>query len=769
MKKFCWVAFWATATFASAQPNITRIEYFIDADPGRGNGISIALNNPSVSILENVPTGSLSEGFHLITVRAQDENSVWGLPESKPFFVGASSTTSSNTIEAMEYFIDADPGRGLGIAIPITPAISLNVLENMPTSTLSDGFHVLTIRARDQFGQWSLSESRPFFVSSSSTTFSSTIVAMEYFIDTDPGIGSGVAIPLTPAMSLDFIENIPTGSLTNGFHLLTLRAQDQQGNWGLTESKPFYVDNSRQIVNYEYAIDTDPGIGLATQQPIAPPQVSIDEPILIDTNPLSVGSHNLVLRVQDSNLFWSKTSIVPFNICLGGVPNFSASAVCLGNSTLFNDLSTGVLPGDIYSWDFDGDLIEDDNTAGSTSFTYLATGTYTATLTINRSGCIGQFTMDVDVVSPPTVSAGVDQLVCPGNPVSPSGAIGGGATSATWTTSGSGIFDDQTILTPTYTPSIADEANGSVTLSFTIAASATCQQVSDDMVITFAQPITAANLDIEASVQQPVLIDLIAASTINPGDEITIDILQDPTKGTVTPGTGSNTLFLANSGTVGNDSFQYRICNQCDLCSIGTISIDILNVAPVFTAPTTTPEAAPGQTIVISIPDVVSDLNDNIDLNSFSNFSSTANATFSYDANTGDLTLDYTNAAFTSAQDNISFTICDLLNSCTDVTIQIDLNGEITIFNGVSPNEDGLNDFFDIRNIQFIEPTNKVMIYNRWGDKVFEQENYNSDDPAKRFEGKRNNGTELPSGIYFYKVEFPSGRGELAGYLTLKK
>ncbi len=119
-------------------------------------------------------------------------------------------------------------------------------------------------------------------------------------------------------------------------------------------------------------------------------------------------------------------------------------------------------------------------------------------------------------------------------------------------------------------------------------------------------------------------------------------------------------------------------------------------------------------------------------------------------------------------QDNISFTICDLLNSCTDVSVQIDLNGEITVFNGISPNGDGDNDFFTIQNIQFVEPENKVFIYNRWGDLIFDVDNYDSENPDRRFNGISNKGKEVTSGVYFYKVEFVSGRESLDGYLTIK-
>ncbi|MCB0488010.1 MAG: BspA family leucine-rich repeat surface protein [Cyclobacteriaceae bacterium] len=406
-----------------------------------------------------------------------------------------------------------------------------------------------------------------------------------------------------------------------------------------------------------------------------------------------------------------------------------------------------------------------------------ASGTFNETVTITSDDDaepIFSFPITGTIISTgcatlPTVNAGADISLCTGNAVSLSGTIGGSATTATWSTTGSGSFDDNTLLGATYTLSGADVSSGSVILTLTVPAAGPCPQVQDQLVVSIASTPVAGSPSVQGNVGVATNIDVISNSTIGSGDVITVTIQNNPSKGTVTVNTNNTISYIAGTGTIGVDSFEYQICNQCNLCSSGTIAIDIANAAPVFTAPSTTPEAAPGQLIVISIPDVISDLNDNIDLNSFSNFSSTANAAFSYDANTGDLTLDYTNAVFTSEQDNISFTICDLLNSCTDVTMQIDLNGEITVFNGISPNADGMNDFFNIENIQFVEPTNNVSIFNRWGDKVYEQENYDSQNPDKRFEGKQNNGTELPSGIYFYKVEFPSGREELTGYLTVKK
>ena len=324
---------------------------------------------------------------------------------------------------------------------------------------------------------------------------------------------------------------------------------------------------------------------------------------------------------------------------------------------------------------------------------------------------------------------------------------------------------------PTFDVTLSGLVGGTFTETITI-------ENSDADEPTFSFPITGTILcsaitagtpSVQSNVGQTTIVDVVTSSGTTSANVSTVTITQNPTQGVATVNPDKSINYVPNAGTIGADSFEYEICNACGLCDLAVISVDILNAAPTFITPTTTPSAAPGQSIVLSVPSLVADLNNNIDLASFSNFNSSANASFSYDPATGTLTLNYTNSIFTSGQDNISFTICDQLNSCTDITLQIDLNSEIVVFNGVSPNGDGDNDYFFIQNIQFIEPENKVSIYNRWGDKVFDIENYDSENPDKRFNGVSNNGKSVTSGVYFYKVEFTSGREALSGYLTLKK
>ena len=64
-----------------------------------------------------------------------------------------------------------------------------------------------------------------------------------------------------------------------------------------------------------------------------------------------------------------------------------------------------------------------------------------------------------------------------------------------------------------------------------------------------------------------------------------------------------------------------------------------------------------------------------------------------------------------------------------------------------TPNGDDYNDVWFIQNIQFY-PDNKILVYNRWGQKVFESKGtYTS------WDGKDFFGSPVPDGTYFYIID----------------
>lgn len=102
----------------------------------------------------------------------------------------------------------------------------------------------------------------------------------------------------------------------------------------------------------------------------------------------------------------------------------------------------------------------------------------------------------------------------------------------------------------------------------------------------------------------------------------------------------------------------------------------------------------------------------------------------------------------------------------------------IVVYNAVTPNGDGKNDYFliDTSNNECANDLN-VQIFNRWGIKVFESDNYGVDgDVFDGFSTGRltvDGDKQLPTGTYYYILDYQYGnpsennRHKQAGYLYL--
>jgi gliding motility-associated-like protein len=100
----------------------------------------------------------------------------------------------------------------------------------------------------------------------------------------------------------------------------------------------------------------------------------------------------------------------------------------------------------------------------------------------------------------------------------------------------------------------------------------------------------------------------------------------------------------------------------------------------------------------------------------------------------------------------------------------------LVVYNSITANQDGTNDFFFIDGISKY-PDNELVIFNRWGTKVYEAKGYNETD--KVFRGYSQAPTtykseeKLPAGTYFYVLRYNYGNdGEIriakkAGYLYI--
>ncbi|RWX02258.1 T9SS type B sorting domain-containing protein [Flavobacterium cerinum] len=95
---------------------------------------------------------------------------------------------------------------------------------------------------------------------------------------------------------------------------------------------------------------------------------------------------------------------------------------------------------------------------------------------------------------------------------------------------------------------------------------------------------------------------------------------------------------------------------------------------------------------------------------------------------------------------------------CTAIaTLPID-NTSCIIPRGISPNGDGMNDYFDLSNLDVIE----IKIFNRYGLEVYESKNY-----KKEWYGQSSKGT-LPTGTYYYVITLSAGK-KVTGWVYLQR
>ena len=136
------------------------------------------------------------------------------------------------------------------------------------------------------------------------------------------------------------------------------------------------------------------------------------------------------------------------------------------------------------------------------------------------------------------------------------------------------------------------------------------------------------------------------------------------------------------------------------------------------------------------------------------------NGTFEYQAGTssiGNIRFDY----------QICYDACP--NFCDQTSVELIRSTLSTddpiIPNAITPNGDALNEFLFFWHLETPEeyPNNELIIFNRWGDIVYEAMPYNND-----WNGTNRNGDKLVEGTYYYILRLDLSEGEvLRGAVTI--
>ncbi|WP_298341523.1 gliding motility-associated C-terminal domain-containing protein [uncultured Algibacter sp.] len=361
-----------------------------------------------------------------------------------------------------------------------------------------------------------------------------------------------------------------------------------------------------------------------------------------------------------------------------------------------------------------------------------ADGTYTYTLT---NSC-GTFTNQVitTVTLAPNAGSDASTGICAGDmPIDLFTLLGSGAQSGgTWSPvldSGTGMFDPTVDASGTYT--------------YTVTAVSPCSpdsMASITVTVNDSPPIIVLEANPEfCLVDNPTVADL--SSSIRPTG--TVNWYED----------AALTLPLTVTDVLVDGEDYYATQTNSTGCE-SSISVQI-NVT-VNDTPTPTIDDAMIEYCINDNP-TIRTLSDNI-----VEYDSTADNLRWYDVQTGGSAL-----SETTLLTNITYYVAlfDAVTGCeSSIRLEVipDLTacGKVSLPDGFSPNGDGINDTYDIDNLDILYPNFVLEIYNRNGHIVYKG---NANTP--RFDGTSNQGRivakgDLPVGVYFYIFRFNDGENK---------
>jgi len=270
---------------------------------------------------------------------------------------------------------------------------------------------------------------------------------------------------------------------------------------------------------------------------------------------------------------------------------------------------------------------------------------------------------------------------------------------------------------------------------------------------------------------------------------------------TVSGGSITNFFYLPNANFNGSDSFKWNASDGSFTAlesATVSIKIDKVNDAPTLNNIETQPilYSLGDAPVVLTQSTVINDVDDNLvysaKISIAENFAkgdvlalglgASVAIISAYDATTGELTLTGkdSRANYEAALIKVVFsspvsgeavisdklvTIAvkdssDFSNPISRVVSITEVFPELGIVNAFTPNDDGVNDFWDFVNLDFYS-TISIMVFDRNGAKV-----YSCESKDCKWDGKLG-GKTLPPGPYFYTIYLNGGKRKYQGTITL--
>lgn len=345
----------------------------------------------------------------------------------------AFNAARAQTVKAIEYFFDTDPGVGNGTRVNLNAAQIIDTTLVFDMSALSFGLHQLFVRALDSDDEWSLYQVYPVIKGSGGQT--AVVQKMEYFFDTDPGTGNGTAIAFTPSGQIDTTVSMDLSSLSPGIHQLFVRSMDNMGRWSLYHSSSVVVGpgttNPLTVTMLEFFIDNDPGVGNGIHIPLQPGFI-VDTTVYVPIPTATNDTVNLYVRGMDNRGLYGlyHDTLIKVDCSLFHFePDLDFIAGACSNDTVSFTTTTNAGQ---WKWFFgDGDS----SSLQNPKHKYLQPGSYDVSLyVISPSGCISDTAHKTVTIQPGiTVNAGPDREIYLGETITLQPTFTGNDSAYQWT------------------------------------------------------------------------------------------------------------------------------------------------------------------------------------------------------------------------------------------------------------------------------------------------------------------------------------------------
>lgn len=328
------------------------------------------------------------------------------------------------------------------------------------------------------------------------------------------------------------------------------------------------------------------------------------------------------------------------------------------------------------------DVLVDGSSVGAVSS--YSFNTITANHTISASF------YDTLCPNPPTASAGANATICEGTNYTLGGTIGGGATSATWSSSGTGTFNNSGVFgsATTYTPSGADITAGSVVITLTTDnPGGSCTPAVSNLTLTI-KPLATASISGTTTICSGTgttitftgTANAVVTYTINGGSNQTITLNGGGSANLNTGNLTANTTYALVSVATGGTP-------DCSQSASGSAVVTV-NALPTASSSAASASVCTGTGTTINFtgtPNATVTYN----IDGGSNTTITLDGSGAGSVNTGNLTADVT-YNLVSIQDNGTPNCSNTLSSSTTVTViaspTAGISGTTTICTGTSTN-----------------------------------------------------------------------------------